>query len=221
MNTENDNEITNGSVNEPIINENSVNQENQVSTESSEISEDQQLEILKNEATNYGLKFHPNIGLETLRERINLFLLELDKETDKPDVEIEHNEKRLKDIVQSKDANTKAREEALSLVRLRVTAMDPSKKEYTGEIFCAGNSIVGTVKKFVPFATDWHVPKIIFNMIEQRKFQTFSEVAMPGGGKVKRGRLVPAYAIDVLDPLTEDEIKELKQRQLMASGKVT
>jgi hypothetical protein len=41
---------------------------------------------------------------------------------------------------------------------------------------------------------------------------------MPNGQEVNRYKLVNEFSIEVLPPLTETELEELKQRQAMASG---
>lgn len=105
---------------------------------------------------------------------------------------------------------------ANELIRIRVTSMDPAKKEWEGEIIGAGNNLVGTLTKYVPFGIDegWHVPRILYNVIRDRMAQIFITVTDPvSKQKVRKGKLIKAFAIDVLDPLTEDEIKELAARQ--------
>lgn len=105
---------------------------------------------------------------------------------------------------------------ANELIRIRVTSMDPAKKEWEGEIIGAGNNLVGTLTKYVPFGIDegWHVPRILYNVIRDRMAQIFITVTDPvSKQKVRKGKLIRAFAIDVLDPLTADEIKELAARQ--------
>jgi hypothetical protein len=110
---------------------------------------------------------------------------------------------------------------ANKLVRIRITCMNPNKSKLPGEIFSVGNSAIGFIKKYVPFnaANGWHVPQIILTQIQNRKFTTFYEVEI-GGKKQKRSRQIPEFAVDIMQPLTGQELKELAQRQRMASGKV-
>ncbi len=112
------------------------------------------------------------------------------------------------------------RKEASALVRVRVTCMNPNKKEWKGEIFTASNSIVGTFRKYVQFNTEdgWHVPQIILNMIKARQFQTFYTIKNERGVAVRKGKLVPEFAVEVLPPLTEEELLELSRRQALAGG---
>jgi hypothetical protein len=110
---------------------------------------------------------------------------------------------------------------ANKLVRIRITCMNPNKSKLPGEIFSVGNAAIGFIKKYVPFnaANGWHVPQIILTQIQNRKFTTFYEVEI-AGKKQKRSRQIPEFAVDIMQPLTGQELKELAQRQRMASGKV-
>lgn len=166
-------------------------------------------ESLERQAAQMGLKYHPSISDEKLRERVAEAR--------------EGNGSEAKDTAEDKPASAAGkakagRSEALALVRARITCMNPNKKEWEGEIFCTGNGELGTVKKFVPFETEWHVPRIILNMIKRRQYQTFVTKKTPNGGKVKVGKLVREFAVEELPPLSEKELAELKQRQLMAAG---
>ena len=107
--------------------------------------------------------------------------------------------------------------EATKLIRIRLTCMDPNKKGWTGEIFTVSNDIVGTVRKFVPFNAEkgYHVPNIIYKHLKRKKRQEFRTIKTRKGMDIKQGYLVPAFAIEVLPPLTHTELKDLAQRQAM------
>lgn len=169
-------------------------------------NQESELDALKLRADQLGLKYHPTIGVDKLREKVN---------------EAMAADPKASDVEQELPEPTKGngvRDEALALVRVRVTCMNPNKKELEGEIFCTGNSKLGTVKKFVPYEVEWHVPAIILQMIKRRQYQTFVTKKTPNGGKVKVGKLVREFAVEELPPLSEKELQELKQRQLMAAG---
>lgn len=112
------------------------------------------------------------------------------------------------------------RNEAAKLVRVRVTCMNPLKKDWEGEIFCVGNGQIGSFKKFVPFNLDegYHIPHIIYTEMKARMYQAFVTEKHSSGRKVKVGKLIREFGIEVLEPLTEVELKELAQRQAMANG---
>lgn len=186
----------------------------------SEIQTEDTLEIpdelaaLKQRADLMGLSYHPSIGLEKLRAKVNASLSgeeeakDDEPEADAPKAETE-NERRIR-----------LRDEAAKLVRIRVTCMNPNKREWEGEIFTAGNSAVGTHKKYVPFNADegWHVPNIIYQQLVQRECQIFVTKKDARGNKSRQGKLIKEFAIEVLPPLTQEELDDLAQRQAMAKS---
>ena len=174
-----------------------------------------ELTLLKQRAQTLGIKFHPSIGLESLRSKVSAALTGEDAEeaAEEPVPEAPAAESRIQ-------MRNRLRKEASALVRVRVTCMNPNKKEWKGEIFTASNSIVGTFRKYVQFNTEdgWHVPQIILNMIKARQFQTFYTIKNERGVAVRKGKLVPEFAVEILPPLTEKELLELSRRQALAGG---
>lgn len=174
-----------------------------------------ELTLLKQRAQTLGIKFHPSIGLESLRSKVSAALTGEDAEeaAEEPVPEAPAAEYRIQ-------MRNRLRKEASALVRVRITCMNPNKKEWKGEIFTASNSIVGTFRKYVQFNTEegWHVPQIILNMIKARQFQTFYTIKNERGVAVRKGKLVPEFAVEVLPPLTEKELLELSRRQALAGG---
>ena len=168
-----------------------------------------ELTTLKAKADVMGIKYHPNIGLETLKGKIE-------------DHAAENVSVGEVTPVASKPANknqASAKKEASRLVRVMVTCMNPMKNEWEGEIFSAGNSVVGTYKKYIPFGVEWHVPTVILKMIEQRQCQVFqTKTDKRTGQKSRTGRLIKEFAVSELPPLSEKELKDLAQRQAMANG---
>ncbi len=168
-----------------------------------------ELDSLKARATLMGLTFHPAIGVEKLREKVAAAL----DDTPEPIVKVV---KAVEETVNQKRVRQK--QEALALVRIRVTCMNPAKKEWDGEILTVGNATVGSVSKYIPFNADegWHVPNIIYQVMKDRMCQTFYAAKDARGNNIRKGKLIKEFAIEVLDPLTEAEIKDLAQRQAIA-----
>lgn len=176
---------------------------------------------LKAKADKMGLSYHPNIGLEKLREKVTAHLNGIPEAPETPaeapaapvavDVPAEETPVARK---------LRKKREASELVRIRVTCMNPNKKDWDGEIFTASNSVVGTFKKYVPFNADegWHVPRIIYNMIVQRQCQVFITRKGPRGVSTKEGKLIREFAVEVLPMLSEEELHDLAQRQAMAKS---
>jgi len=172
-----------------------------------------ELTTLKARADALGISYHPSIGVEKLREKVKAAL------TDTPP---ELPAAQAPDPVVESEAQLRARKkrEASELVRIRVTCMNPAKKEWEGEIFTAGNSLVGSYKKFVPFNADegWHVPRIIYNQIVDRQCQVFVSEKSKHGVTVRRGKLIREFAVEVLPQLTPEELAELARRQAMSKS---
>lgn len=184
------------------------------------MNESNELEALKARADKIGLTYHPSIGAEKLRERINQFMEEQDTK-EAQDAPTESTPKATKSAAKKAAAvRRNDKDRAMELVRIRVTCMNPAKKDWDGEIFTAGNSKVGSVTKYVPFnATDgWHVPRIIYNMMKNRKCQVFQSKRIMRSGvshEVKQGKLIREFAIEVLPQLTQKELDDLAKVQAM------
>lgn len=164
---------------------------------------EEELKLLKERATLLGIKFSNNIGVDTLRAKVNEKL----------------EEKSIKEESQlTKSAiRAKMRKEQLKLVRIRLTLMNPAKKAWRGEIFTIANSVIGTIKKFVPYnpkfyTNGYHVPYCIYSMLKDKKFLNISTEEVNGKIQV-RTDFVPEFSIEVLPNLTEEELLELATEQ--------
>ena len=75
-------------------------------------------------------------------------------------------------------------------------------------------------KKYVPFNADdgWHVPNIIYETMKERQCQVFTSSKTKNGVTMRQGKLIKEFAIEVLPPLTEEELKDLAQRQALAQS---
>jgi hypothetical protein len=174
-----------------------------------------ELDTLKARATQMGIKFHPNTGVDKLRAKIDNKInptkaepkASKGKKTEKVTY-LTHEE-----FLTEQSKNIK--KSINSLVRIRVTCMNPNKKNWEGEIISVGSAKLGTFKKYVPFNADdgWHVPNIIFEAMKERKYSSFTTVRGPRGEKIRKAKLVPEFSIEVLPHLTNEELKELARRQ--------
>lgn len=169
-----------------------------------------ELTALKARADLIGVKYHPSISLDKLREKVNAAV-----EGDKPAAPAPVAEEET-----DGQRRSRKKREANELVRIRLTCMNPAKKEWEGEIFTAGNSLVGSFTKFVPFNNEegWHVPRILLNQIQQRQCQIFVSVRDERGNQTRKGKLIKEFAVEVLPNLTAEELAELARRQAMAKS---
>ena len=105
--------------------------------------------------------------------------------------------------------------EQLKLMRVIVHCNNDDKKEMQGEIFTVANEFVGPVKRFVPFDNEegWHIEKILYDMLKMKRCQKWRNIKLPNGMTEKQSFMVPEFTIEVLPPLTEEQLKKLADRQ--------
>lgn len=192
----------------PIVDELSADQTTPAPLEVDELT------LLKSRAETLGIGFHPNIGVDKLKERINETLKQIPKTAVTTQIKPPAN---TEPVVESA-AQRRARlvKEANLLVRCRITCMNPNKREWEGEIYTVSNSVVGSHKKYIPFnASDgYHVPNIIFQHLRERECQVFVTKRDRKGAKVRVGKMIKEFAIEILEPLTMQELDQIRQRQL-------
>lgn len=189
-----------------------------------------EMTMLKQRAKMMGIEFSNNIGIETLRQKIAAKMageLETLEKTDTLE-DPQPNPPLLQDPESPAPKKETLRQrlirENMRLIRLRITNMDPKKKDLPGEIFTTGNGILGTVRKFVPYGevteNGYHVPYCIYKLLKSRKFlniRTRKDKARNGEISVEQS-WAPEFALEVLDPLTPQELARLSAAQAAAGG---
>ncbi len=166
----------------------------------------EELDLLKERAKRMGINFHPSIGIDTLKEK-------MEEHTGEKKAKVVVAEPEKETIPQR---NARMRKEANRLVRIRLTCMNPARKNWPGEIISVSNSAIGSIKKFIPFNADagWYIPKVLLHVLQERVFQSFYTVSVEGQ-KVKRTKLVKEFAIEMLPDLTVKELKDLAIKQAL------
>lgn len=179
-------------------------------------------EVLMQRARLLGIEFSNNIGIETLRQRIAAKIEGAPEP--KPEPELEANALTGEDpAAPKKSLRQELFDEEMRLIRVRITCMDPKKKDLQGEIFTVANEYLGTVRKFVPFgeATEdgFHIPKVIYTMLEERRFLNITTKRdRVTGAMVPSTNYAKEFAIEVLPPLTELELARLATAQAAAGS---
>ena len=199
-----------------------------------------ELGLLKTRAKLLGITFSNNIGVDALREKIEAKMNEdaaaheaaakiSSTSSDQPNAPVSGELKGAEQgIVPEPVKKLTLRQlmirDNMKLVRIRVVNLDPKKKEWPGEFLTVANEHLGTVTKYVPFgeATDngYHVPYCIYKMLKARKFlsiRTFKDKSNGNQIKVEQ-RWANEFAIEVLDPLTPEELAKLAAAQTAAGA---
>jgi len=168
--------------------------------EETQVQERDELTLLKAQADRMGITYSKNISATTLKSKIN-------EKLEAAAVEAEVDEEEA-------DETTRKYLEATKLIRIILTPIDATKASNLDcDVFSVSNDLVGTITRTIPFGREWHVEQILLNSIKEKKFQQFTNKKNAQGVQVTTARLVQAYAVSILDPLTPEELKELADQQ--------
>ena len=175
---------------------------------------------VRDRADELGISYHHNASDETIQKLIDSHEAEAPK-TENKFLPKDECEPMSQDEFKKKYRNgSNVRKEASALVRCRIQCMNPAKKDWPGEIFSVGSAKLGTFKKFVPFNNPepYHLPKIIYDMLVEKKCTVFYTERDERGNKIRKGRLINEFAIEVLPPLSKEELSELARTQALKAG---
>lgn len=175
----------------------------------SDIIEPSELETLKARADRVGVKYHPSIGIEALKEKL-ADKLGMPNTSETPTT----TTKTLREVLMA---------EQLKLIRVRLSCNNPLKKDLQGEVITVDNQYVGTVRKYIPYGSamdaGYHIPECILNVLRERQFMRVTTRKDNRGNSVSEAKYVPEYSIDILPPLSKEELAELAKLQL-ATGSI-
>jgi len=193
---------------------------------------------LKEIADAYGIKYSPNIGENTLRERLMERLGDIDDNNplampdeeyedsplpgDEAELNLQPSEEPRKrtgfDLDPGLAKRQKVLKQMMKLVRCRISPFDPQFKDWPGIILEAGNRI-HKEKRYIPFNKDWHVPQVLYDVLKNKKYRRRIERKDPATGKpIYEQVMEPAYNIEVLPPLTKEELEEIRRNRAARGG---
>ncbi|QXV74752.1 hypothetical protein PP749_gp079 [Rhizobium phage RHEph22] len=196
--------------------------ETQGTSETPEVNE---LDMLKSRAKLMGIPFSPNVkDPQVLKDKIAAKLAGDEEEIQKGPVSPElTSEITVSDKPKTIDEIRKEMlAENMKLLRVRITNMDPKKRNLPGEILSVGNDVMGVVRKFIPYGevTDggYHIPYILYKALIKRKFLDIKVSKNSKGQEQVTQRWVKEFAIDILPPLTTGEMAKLAAAQAAMGG---
>ena len=186
-----------------------------------------ELTLLKERAKVMGIPFSNNISLETLRKRV---ADKMEGKDEAPEVNALTGDPEIAQAMVAKPLNQKANAVALRKlmyakqmrqVRVRITNMDPKKKDLPGEIWTVANEYLGTVRKFVPYGeqTDdgFHIPYCLYRLLDSKRFLHIRDVKDRTTGIVRQDKVwAKEFSLDVLPTLTQGELDRLAAAQAAA-----
>lgn len=188
-----------------------------------------ELSMLKARASLMGIAFSNNIGLDALKQKIAEKVSGETAAAAAAQAEPEEDDEPVDErspVQLAKPAPTlrqRLLQDNMRLIRVRITCLDPKKKDLPGEIITVANRYIGTVRKFVPFGEvtegGYHIPYVIFKMLKKRKFLNIRVRPNPKGGQdIVESKYVPEFAIEELPQLTPIELERLARAQIAAGS---
>ena len=184
-----------------------------------------ELTMLKQRADMMGITYSPRIGVDALRDKIQRKLdgQEEPAATEEPSMGAQQAERPLtKEELEAK-LRKEIHDEEMKLVRVRISCLNPDKKDLRGEILTVANKYLGIVKKYIPYdgtsEEGYHVPHCLLTQLRERRFNSIKTYRSKQTGRlVIDQKEVPEFAIEILPQLTEDELKQLAAAQAAAGG---
>lgn len=164
---------------------------------------DHDIETVRARAKELGVKYHPAEKAETIQIHIDEFLAA--KLPDAPKVET------------TAEFLARMQRDALSLIPVTVTSMDPQDAGIPSTLISVGNKILGQISKVIVFGHKWYMPKILIDELESKMFIRNSMVPVPGGTERLDQQWIKKYAV-VRHPLpTQEELNELAKQQALGN----
>lgn len=97
------------------------------------------------------------------------------------------------------------------LIRCRITPLDPLESKATGFMFSTGNKILGDRSYVIMYNNITHLPNFIIKNLQERTFN--KRIPRKDPRKPPKIVEVPKYAIEILPPLTPQELADLADQQ--------
>ena len=204
-----------------------MNQDDQALNPNADGQAVDELTLLKERAKVMGIPFSNNISLETLRKRV---ADKMEGKDEAPEVNALTGDPEIAHAMAAKPLDQKANEVALRKlmyakqmrqVRVRITNMDPKKKDLPGEIWTVANEYLGTVRKFVPYGEQaddgFHIPYCLYSLLDSKRFLHIRDVKDRTTGIVRQDKVwAKEFSLDVLPMLTQGELDRLAAAQAAA-----
>lgn len=180
-----------------------------------------ELDMLKSRAKLMGIGFSNNISVEALKAKIKAKVDGEEAESISQAQASEPTQAAETPAQKTLSLREQLRKDEMKLVRLRITNMDPKKKDLPGEIFTVANKYLGTVRKFIPYGevteNGYHVPYFIYRQLKERKFLSI-RTRKGKQGPIVETSWVPEFALEILPQLTTKELADLAAAQAAKGG---
>lgn len=168
----------------------------------------QERALLRERLMKMGINSSPNASIETLKKK---YTEALEGKTSEPEEKEDTSKTESPEQIRQR-----LYKDNMRLVRCRIVNLNPQKRDLHGEIYTVANDILGKVSKYVPWdeaGESYHLPYCIYKNLIKRKFLQIKTRKTREGRDIIEQQWVPEFNIEILPPLTKDELSELAAQQ--------
>lgn len=171
-------------------------------------AEKQERALLRERLAKMGKVTSPNASLATLKKQYEEMLEGTSEENQEEDTNSTGSKKKTYDEIYK---------ENMRLVRCRIVNLNPANKDLHGEFYTVANNVLGKVTKYVPWdeaGESYHIPYILYKYLKKKKFMQFKQSRKGKNNQLTvEAQWVPEFNIEILPPLTKEELQELAAQQ--------
>lgn len=167
-------------------------------------------ELLKQKADLLGLTYASNISTDKLRDLIN--------QANEP-VEVKQDTSVNKAGSSAEDEAMALRLELTKKIRVMITCNDPLMKDWDmTPYYSFSNSTITLDSITIPLGVEWHIPNAYVGMLQAMECKIPVKTKDEKGRPITIRRSVKKYNVNILPPLTAEELEALKMAQVMRDG---
>ena len=167
-------------------------------------------ELLKQKADLLGLTYASNISTDKLRDLIN--------QANEP-VEVKQDTSVNKSGSNVEDEAMALRLELTKKIRVMITCNDPLMKDWDmTPYYSFSNSTITLDSITIPLGVEWHIPNAYVGMLQAMECKIPVKTKDEKGRPITTRRTVKKYNVNILPPLTAEELEALKMAQVMRDG---
>ena len=167
-------------------------------------------ELLKQKADLLGLTYASNISTDKLRDLIN--------QANEP-VEVKQDTSVNKLGSSVEDEAMALRLELTKKIRVMITCNDPLMKDWDmTPYYSFSNSTITLDSITIPLGVEWHIPNAYVGMLQAMECKIPVKTKDEKGRPITIRRTVKKYNVNILPPLTAEELEALKMAQVMRDG---
>lgn len=177
-----------------------------------EMSEKEMLDSLKVVAEDLGITYSPNIKYATLKMKVDAAIQAELPRPDKDEVT------KTPEVLEA-EKNQAIKLDLTKLVRCMIVSNDPAMKEWDmTPYYSFSNSTITLDSITIPLGVEWHIPNAYVGMLQAMECKIPVKTKDEKGRPITIRRSVKKYNVNILPPLTAEELEALKMAQVMRDG---